>query len=135
MEKFVVTISPRYYETDAQGHINNATIAAWFEVVRTRFMQSFAPGESLGPRTWMLASVKLDYKHETLFGDDVELQIIDAKVGNTSLALHCEMWQHGRLTVMGKAVLVHFDQDAKVTLRIPDTLREQIAARHSAKNA
>ncbi|MEM9398560.1 MAG: acyl-CoA thioesterase, partial [Pseudomonadota bacterium] len=31
---FSKTLSPRFYETDALGHINNVTIAAWFEVAR-----------------------------------------------------------------------------------------------------
>ncbi len=33
MQEFATIITPRLYETDAMGHINNATIAAWFEVV------------------------------------------------------------------------------------------------------
>jgi hypothetical protein len=40
LKEFAITITPRLYETDAMGHINNAIIAAWFEVVRVRFLES-----------------------------------------------------------------------------------------------
>jgi acyl-CoA thioester hydrolase len=31
---FSVNITPRFYETDAFGHINNTVIAGWFEAGR-----------------------------------------------------------------------------------------------------
>lgn len=127
MQPFAFSISPRFYETDAQGHINNVTIAAWFEVARTRFMQNLSAGEGHGPQNWILASVHLDYLNETFFGEDVELRVVAAKAGNSSLTLSCEMSQNETPTVKGQAVLVFFDADTKRSKRIPDALRERLA--------
>jgi acyl-CoA thioester hydrolase len=128
LKEFAITITPRLYETDAMGHINNATIAAWFEVVRIRFLESLverSPGIS---RDWILASLQIDFVGETFYGTDVVAKIIEAGIGNSSLTLHTEMFQEGRLTVRGKAVLVHIDPQSKAPTRISDALRDKVAA-------
>ncbi len=126
MQDFSVTLTPRFYETDAMGHINNATIAAWFEVARVEFIRSIAGDRDAHSKAWILASVQLDYLAETFVGSDVDIRIVDARIGNTSLTVHCEMWQSGRQTVKGKAVVVHIDYDSKTTVPIPDTMRERL---------
>ena len=127
MKEFTTTITPRLYETDALGHINNATIAAWFEVARMRFLESLAdPGQG-NFLDWILASLQIDFVSETFYGKDVVASIVDARVGNTSLTVSCQMSQDGKRTVQGKAVLVYMDTENKSPRRIPDLLREKIA--------
>lgn len=128
MKPFTTTITPRLYETDAMGHINNATIAAWFEVARVRFLESMADGNPVLDRNWILASVHIDFVGETFYGTDVDAQIVEARVGNSSLTLQCEMSQGDRQTVQGTAVMVHIDQQTRSPIRIADSLREKIAA-------
>ncbi len=128
MKEFAITISPRLYETDALGHINNATIAAWFEVIRMRFLESLADGIEGSVRSWILASVQIDFLGETFYGSDVTGKVVEASIGNSSFTVHCEMWQGGRQTVRGKAVLVHLGLESKSPARIPDVLRERLAA-------
>ena len=127
MKEFCITITPRLYETDAMGHINNATIAAWFEVVRVRFLESLVDRSPGIARDWILASVHIDFVGETFYGADVIAKIIAAQIGNSSLTLHTEMFQGDRLTVRGKAVLVHIDSQSKSPTRIPDAVRDKIA--------
>ena len=129
MKEFAITITPRLYETDALGHINNATIAAWFEVVRIRFIESLVEGNPGIGKDWILASVHIDSTGETFYGSNVVGKITDASIGNTSFTVMCEMSQGGRQTVSGKAVLVHLDMQTKSPKRVPDFLREQLAAR------
>lgn len=124
---FSVTLTPRFYETDALGHINNAAIAAWFEVVRLGWLESLS-GISAGiDKNWVLASIKLDFIAETFYGSDVTARVTDASVGNSSLTVHCEMSQNQQVTVRGVAVLVHVNLQSKETLRIPDSLRQKLS--------
>ena len=123
-----VTISPRFYETDALGHINNASIAAWFEVARIRFLESLGGEGSESARSWILASLQIDFIAETFYGSDVIATVTSATPGNSSLTIVCEMSQHEKLTVRGTAVLVHMDQLEKKPSRIPDGLRAQLGA-------
>ncbi|MFT4615397.1 MAG: acyl-CoA thioester hydrolase [Bacteroidia bacterium] len=129
LQEFAITITPRMYETDAMGHINNATIAAWFEVVRVRFLESLAGAEPGLNKNWILASVHIDFVGETFYGADVTAKIVSAKVGNTSLTLETAMAQGDRQTVTGRAVLVAMDYTTKTPQRISDAIREDIASR------
>jgi acyl-CoA thioester hydrolase len=130
LQPIATTISPRFSETDALGHINNASIVAWFEVARTNFLETLADGDASAPKDWVLASVQVDFLDETFYGSDVTAQIVDARVGNSSLTLHAEMFQDGRQTMRGTAVLVHFDPQAKRSKRIPDEHRARIQELH-----
>jgi acyl-CoA thioester hydrolase len=127
LNDFSVTISPRFYETDALGHINNASITAWFEVVRVRYLESLRHSDFSAAKDWILAALQVDFVAETFYGTDVVAKITAARAGNSSLTILCEMFQQERLTVKGKAVLVYMDSANKTPMRIPDTLREQIA--------
>ena len=127
MEEFSVTITPRFYETDALGHINNASITAWFEVVRVRYLESLTRADLSAAKDWILASIQVDFVAETFYGQDVVARITGASVGNSSLTLLCEMYQEGEITVRGRAVLVYMDTATKSSARVPDRLREQIA--------
>ncbi len=129
MSDCAITISPRFYETDALGHINNASIAAWFEVARISFLESLGEEGSESAMRWLLASLQIDFIAETFYGSDVIATVTGAKTGNSSLSVVCEMSQGGKLTVRGTAVLVHFDAATKSPARIPDSLRQRLSAR------
>jgi acyl-CoA thioester hydrolase len=129
VQDFAITITPRFYETDALGHINNASIAAWFELVRMQFIAS--TGERAGePATnWVLAALNIDFIAETFFGTDVIARVTDARAGNTSLTVVSEMSQEGKLTVRGKAVLVHLDAETRTPSPLPQALSGAFATR------
>ena len=71
LSDFSVTISPRFYETDALGHINNASITAWFEVVRVRYLESLSQSDFSAAKAWILASIQVDFAAETFYGTEV----------------------------------------------------------------
>ena len=122
------TLTPRTYEMDALGHINNAVIAAWFEVGRVSFLESLhAQGKQVRP-DWVLVAVGIDYRAETHYGEDVTVDVFAQRVGNSSLTLGCTMHQGGELKVEGEATLVYWDLKTRESLPIPDTLRTRVNA-------
>ena len=129
MQDFSIIIEPRFYETDALGHINNASIAAWFEVLRVKFLDSLGADDPSAAKDWVLASFYIDFVAETFYGTDVTALITAAKIGNSSLTMVCAMEQGDKVTVRGNAVLVHRSTATNKSTRIPDSLREQLAAR------
>ena len=128
MKNYSTTITPRFYETDALGHINNASIAAWFEVARVNFLESLGESDPSAAKDWILASIKIDFAAETFYGTDVIANITEAKIGNSSLTVVCEMMQGEKMTVRGTATLVHIDAQSKKPARVPDELRKELAA-------
>ncbi|MEP4148482.1 MAG: thioesterase family protein [Halioglobus sp.] len=126
MADFTVIISPRFYETDAQGHISNVSIAGWFEAARTSLLTRVLADDISSQVQWMLANVNIDYLAETHFGSDVTIALEKISVGNSSLTMHCVMSQEGRDCVRGRAVLVNIDASTRSKRRISDELRHQI---------
>ena len=129
MQEFAITITPRMYETDAMGHINNVTITAWFEVLRVRYLESVMESTPATDKSWILASTNIDFVGETFYGDDVVAKMVDVTVGNTSITFKASMSQAGRQTMQGTAVLVHMDYAAHKPVRVPDDVRQAFAAR------
>ena len=126
MSDLSLTITPRFYETDAQGHISNVTIAGWFEAARTALLSQVLADDISSQVQWMLANVNIDYLAETHFGSDVTVVLEGLQVGNTSLTMRCVMSQEGRECVRGTAVLVNIDPQTRGKCRISDELRHQL---------
>lgn len=120
-EPFSLTISPRYYETDGLGHINNVSLAGWFETARIRALESL--GSETGLMHWVLASIKIDFQRETFYGSDVTATVIGMRPGTTSLTIDCQMTQNGCKTAFGRAVMVHLGEVGGAPSPIPDQLR------------
>jgi len=125
LSKFSVTITPRSYETDPLGHINNNALTAWFEVLRVRLIESLGNALPMA-QNWVVATLAMDFLDETFYGSDVTLNATEVIAGNSSLTIHCEMVQDHRLTVKGRVVLVYLDPESKQPRRIPDAMRERI---------
>ena len=126
MSDFTVSITPRFYETDAQGHISNVTIAGWFEAARTSLLTRVLADDISSQVQWMLANVNIDYLAETHFGHDVSVSLEKISVGNSSLTMDCVMNQQDKDCVRGRAVLVNIDPNTRSKRRISDELRHQI---------
>ncbi len=118
-----VAIQPRFSETDAMGHINNTSIAVWFETARVEYLMRIGERLQQWSPTWVLASLQLDYLRECHFGHEVSVEVSVTKIGNASLTLSCRMYQGGELKVVGNCVLVHFDAMTRKSAPLPDALR------------
>ena len=129
-EPFSLAISPRYYETDGLGHINNVSLAGWFETARIRALESL--GGETGLMHWVLASIKIDFQGETFYGSDVTATVVGMCPGNTSLTIDCQMTQDGRKTAFGRAIMVHLGDVGGTPSPIPDALRTVLADYPSA---
>jgi acyl-CoA thioester hydrolase len=128
VQDFSISIEPRFHETDALGHINNASIAAWLELVRMKFVQSLAGADIIEAQHWVLASLQIDFVAETFFGSEVIARITGAEPGNTSLTVSCELSQGGELTSRARMVMVYMDREGKKPARLPDALRRGLGA-------
>ena len=127
MALLTTSLTPRFYETDALGHIGNTAITGWFEVARSRMLDVIWKGEAR-PANVVVASMTIDYLRETFYGSEVYLDITAVTAGNTSLTVECEMRQNDQVTVKASAVLVQIDLASKTKVRVPDSVRAAIAA-------
>ncbi len=125
---FEFTLKPRFNDTDALGHINNACIVTWFEEARRPFFEFFIP--DLDPKKWnlILARVEVDYVAQGYYQKDTTIRSHVEKIGNASFVLAHEALQEGVVISRGKSFLVCFDYGTQKSRPIPDHIRPQLQA-------
>jgi acyl-CoA thioester hydrolase len=126
---FSITISPRFGDADALGHINNTVLALWFETARNPLFKMFSPDLDLSPETWPLIMAHTDYDFvgELKFQYDVEIRSWIARIGTKSFTVRHEAWQQGQLRAKGNAVIVHYDFNTRRSTPIPEDKRRLLA--------
>ncbi|MGI9282957.1 MAG: acyl-CoA thioesterase [Endozoicomonas sp.] len=123
---YLHTLSPRFCETDALGHINNTVLPVWFEQAREPIFRLFSP--DLDTETWRLiiARIEVEFTAQLKYGADVEIRTYLEKVGNSSMYIHHEAWQKEVLAARGKTVLIHYDYETEKAASIPEEIRQKL---------
>jgi len=124
---FNLNITPRFYETDAFGHINNTVIAGWFEGAREPIFRIFTPTLDVKSLPLILARIEIDYVAQIHYGHDVEIRTWIERIGNSSFVVAQEIWQHDVLAARGKAVQVYFNFTTQKSEFLPDRDRQLLA--------
>ncbi|MDX1803410.1 MAG: thioesterase family protein [Alcanivorax sp.] len=126
---FELTLSPRFYETDAFGHVNNTVMTGWFETGREPLFRIFqGQRQDPGELPLILARVEVDFVAQTYYGQPVTLRTAIERLGNASFVVAQQAWQNGNLVARGKAVQVHFDHATQASSPLPASLREALEA-------
>ena len=125
---FQTTITPRFGELDALGHINNIAIGTWFELARNPLFGIFNGSLPIRPETWPLIMAHADYDfiEPIQFPQEVEIRTWVDKIGNKSFTLFHEAWQGGRLCASGRAVLVYYNFNIQQSEALPDAIKAQL---------
>lgn len=123
---FSLTLSPRFYETDAFGHVNNTVVNGWFETAREPIFRLFNPGMDIKTLPLILARTEVDFVAQIYYGNLVEVKTWIERVGNSSFVVAHEAWQKEMLVAKGKAVQVYFDFAAQRSGPVPDEFKEKL---------
>ncbi len=120
---FSETITPRFGDTDACGHINNAVLPAWFEHARNPILKIMHP--SMDYKTWntIVAHIEVDFVAQIKLEKPVEIRTYISKIGNSSYEIYNEAWQNGVLSATGKAVLIHYDFTQQKSVPLPEEVK------------
>ena len=105
MEKQRTDIQLRFADTDALGHVNNASFATFAEIARLDFLQRL--GGSV--RSLILASIHLDSRRQVVLGDTVYVETWIEKLGSSSVTLAQEIYANGEKAADVRSVVVYFD--------------------------
>lgn len=124
---FTTKFTPRFYETDAFGHVNNTVVAGWFEAAREPIFRIVTPEMDIKKLSLILARIEIDFVAQISYGHEVTVTTAVEKLGNSSFSVLHEAWQHGVLCARGRAVQVYFDFATQKSGRLPDALREQLS--------
>ncbi|MEO5989730.1 MAG: thioesterase family protein [Candidatus Eisenbacteria bacterium] len=125
----VAPLRPRFRDTDAMGHINNAVYVTYLEVARQEYWRAFKGGESnYRVVPFILARVEVDFRSEALMHEMLDLGIRCSHVGGKSFGFDYEIREHTtqRLVVAARTVQVLYDYANKQSIAVPAELRANL---------
>ena len=98
-------VQVRFGDTDALGHINNASFASYAELGRLDFLGTL--GESV--RSLILATLYIDFRRQVKLGDRVHIETFVTKLGRTSITLGQTIFANDERAADVSSVVVYFD--------------------------
>jgi acyl-CoA thioester hydrolase len=121
---------PRFRDTDAMGHINNAVYVSYLEVARQEYWRAFSGNEDYRRVPFILAGVRIDFRSEALVSEVLEVGIRCDWIGNKSFAFGYQIREKhsARLVVEATSVQVCYDYEAKRSIEVPAELRRMLEA-------
>lgn len=123
---FKLELEPRFNDTDALGHINNAAYLSWFEHARKPVFQIFNPKLDLDEWNLILARIEIDYLSQ---GDYKKITTIETqvdKIGNSSFVLIQTAIQDQKIISKAKTVMVHFDYETNKPTPIVESIKAEL---------
>lgn len=122
---FSEIITPRFGDSDACGHINNAVLPQWFEHARNPILKIMHP--SMDYKTWntIVAHIEVDFVAQIRLDKEVEIKTFISKIGNSSYEIYNEAWQNDVLSAKGKAVLIHYDFTQQKSVPLSEEVKAQ----------
>lgn len=123
-----IQITVRFGETDALGHINNASYFVYLEEARIRFFEKL--GYKMDAKNWnfILASTKCDFVSQGYFNQVLSVKTYVSKIGTKSFQLEHEILDSSTQNLIAKAngVMVYFDFDNQQSEPLPDELKDRL---------
>ena len=128
--RFTCEIAPRFRDTDAMGHVNNAVYVTYLEVARQEYWRALDGSADYRRVPFILASVTCDFRSEALVSERLLVAIRCEWIGTKSFAFVYEIRERdsGRLVVEARSVQVCYDYAAKRSVPMPDALRRTLEA-------
>ena len=132
LAKFTVVheIAPRFRDTDAMGHINNAVYVTYLEVARQMYWTRLDEHSDYRRVPFILANVHVDFRSEALVNEVLEVGIRLEWVGTKSFGFTYEIRERttGRTVAEATTVQVCYDYATRTTMPVPRDLRRALEA-------
>ena len=124
----VAPLRPRFRDTDAMGHINNAVYVTYLEVARQEYWRALQGNENYGTVPFIFARVEVDFRSEALVHETLELCIRCSFIGTKSFGFDYEIREasSGRPVIEARSVQVFYDYAAKRSVSCPAELRARL---------
>jgi acyl-CoA thioester hydrolase len=117
-------IQIRFNDTDALGHLNNASYVTYAEVARLDFMAQLGYEVT----SLILASLHVEYRRQVSTRDRVHVESWITRLGNTSVGLDQTIFANGDVAADIKSVIVFFDYETNKPMKLTDDMRERLGS-------
>lgn len=121
-------IVPRFRDTDAMGHINNAVYVTYLEVARQIYWSRLDEHADYRRVPFILAHVTIDFRSDARVNEVLVAGIRLAWISTKSFSFVYRIWEKksGRTVVEASTVQVCYDYEARQTLPMPEELRRSL---------
>lgn len=121
-------IRPRFRDTDAMGHINNAVYITYLEVARQAYWEALDGTQDYRRVPFILARVACDFRSEALVSEALEVGLRCSFVGGKSFGFDYRIRERstGRVVAEAATVQVCYDYPSKRSIPVPDDLRRAL---------
>jgi acyl-CoA thioester hydrolase len=123
--RLAVPVVPRFRDTDAMGHLNNAVYVTYFEVARAAYWLALTGDPNYQRVPFILAHTTIDFRSPAFVSETLEVGIRVARVGTKSFAFEYRIEEQAtrRLVCDGRSVQVVFDYESGESRPVPEELR------------
>lgn len=112
----------RFSDTDALGHVNNVSFAAYAETGRVEFLKRL--GKSV--TSLILANVSIDFRRQVTYGESIHIDTWVETLGRTSITLGQTIWAGKHRAADVRSVAVHFDYATGRPIELTDEIRREL---------
>ncbi len=123
------SISTRWADNDAYGHVNNVVYYAWFDtVVNAHLVESGLLDIERSPSIGLVVETRCHYFAPLAFPQTVELGLQVARLGQTSVRYEIGVFAEGALysAAHGHLVHVYVDRSTRQPTPLPTALRARL---------
>ncbi len=130
-------VEVRFSDTDAMGHVNNASYLTFAEIARLAYYEHVT-GESLPLAThgaqegMILAEIRITYRNPAFYGELLAVETRVDRIGRTSfvmvhrLTAPASRYGPARLIAVADSVLVMYDYQDERPIPVPASLADAI---------
>lgn len=122
MERFKVLtrIKVRFGDLDALGHVNAPKYFSYLEEGRLELFSTITGRSSLEDIDFIVAKLEGDFIFPIHLNDELVLGTGLTKIGNTSVSIYQELYANGKLSFIGRSVVIFYDFQKKTKTKVPD---------------
>ena len=126
--RMVLHLRPRFRDTDAMGHVNNAVLFTYFEEARAEYYRQVVGLASYRNVGIILAQTRCDYRSPLFVGEEVDVGARVDRIGRKSFDMSFEVRAAGRLVAEGTCVNVAYDYAAGSPIAVPEEFKRLASA-------
>lgn len=125
---FTYSVVVQYHDLDSAGHVNNAVYLHYLEDARMYFLRRIYGRYDIPDLNIVLASLNINFRAESGFGDTLVVRIRLTEIGNSSWTFYFEIldkrtkWR----VCDGESVQVMFDYKKRRKMMISPGLRKRL---------
>jgi acyl-CoA thioester hydrolase len=127
-------VTLRYADMDALGHLNNAVYATLCEAGRVAYMDEILHDVTPAGAGFVIVKLTIEFRAEGRYPGTVHIASRITRVGGSSMTYAQEITLGGKLIATAQSICALFDLTRRKALRVPETMRERIAAQGALHN-